>query len=152
MGNDSYFRDMFRYNAWANLALTESVAAASDPPARTLELLPHLVVAEQLWMARLRGEHMTIEVWPHYSVDECREWFPRLHEAWETYLDEKAGKLENEIVAYTNTAGDSYENRAWDILMHVLMHAVYHRGQIAADLKRHGFEPAYTDLIHYVRA
>jgi uncharacterized damage-inducible protein DinB len=38
-----------------------------------------------------------------------------------------------------------------DILMHVLMHGVYHRGQIAAAVRDRAGEPAYTDFIEAVR-
>jgi uncharacterized damage-inducible protein DinB len=35
--------------------------------------------------------------------------------------------------------------------MHVLLHSVYHRGQIALQMRSSGAEPAYTDFIHSVR-
>ncbi|MGH9479278.1 MAG: DinB family protein [Terriglobales bacterium] len=38
-----------------------------------------------------------------------------------------------------------------DILMHVALHSGYHRGQIAADMRSGGLEPAYTDYIHWRR-
>jgi len=38
-----------------------------------------------------------------------------------------------------------------DILTHVLLHSVYHRGQIAADLRAGGAQPPYTDFIHAAR-
>jgi len=33
----------------------------------------------------------------------------------------------------------------------VITHSTYHRGQIAADLRAAGVQPAYTDFIHGVR-
>jgi uncharacterized damage-inducible protein DinB len=36
-------------------------------------------------------------------------------------------------------------------LEHVIMHSVYHRGQIATDVRAAGFSPAYTDFIHVIR-
>ena len=38
-----------------------------------------------------------------------------------------------------------------DVLLHVVMHSVYHRGQAAADVRANGGTPAYTDFIHAVR-
>jgi uncharacterized damage-inducible protein DinB len=33
----------------------------------------------------------------------------------------------------------------------VVIHSAYHRGQIAADVRAAGHEPAYTDFIHATR-
>lgn len=38
-----------------------------------------------------------------------------------------------------------------DVLTHVIMHSVYHRGQIAAEVRASGSEPAYTDFIEAIR-
>jgi len=42
-------------------------------------------------------------------------------------------------------------SRVEDVLLHVVMHSVYHRGQAAADVRANGGTPAYTDFIHAVR-
>lgn len=54
-------------------------------------------------------------------------------------------------LTYKNTKGESWTNQTEDILMHVIVHSAYHRGQIAADVRAAGFTPAYTDFIHAVR-
>ena len=38
-----------------------------------------------------------------------------------------------------------------DVLLHVVMHSVYHRGQIATEVRAAGHTPAYTDYIQAVR-
>ena len=38
-----------------------------------------------------------------------------------------------------------------DLLHHVAMHGMYHRGQVAQDVRRQGGEPVSTDLIFYLR-
>jgi uncharacterized damage-inducible protein DinB len=37
------------------------------------------------------------------------------------------------------------------VLLHVIMHSAYHRGQIAMAMRAAGQQPAYTDFIHAVR-
>lgn len=54
-------------------------------------------------------------------------------------------------VAYRNSKGEFWTSSAGDILTHVVLHAAYHRGQIAAAVRGAGGEPAYTDFIHAVR-
>jgi uncharacterized damage-inducible protein DinB len=60
------------------------------------------------------------------------------------------GRLGEEI-PYVNSLGEAWTNRAGDLLEHAVLHGVYHRGQIAAALRRAGCEPAYTDFVHAVR-
>ena len=54
-------------------------------------------------------------------------------------------------MSYRNSQGETWSSRKDDILMHVVMHSAYHRGQIAADMRIAGLVPAYTDFIHSVR-
>ena len=53
--------------------------------------------------------------------------------------------------SYQNSKGEKFSSRQADILMHVVMHGAYHRGQIAAAIRAAGSEPAYTDFIHCIR-
>ena len=54
-------------------------------------------------------------------------------------------------VTYQNSKGETWSSRKDDILMHVITHSVYHRGQVAAAVRAAGFTPAYTDFIHSIR-
>ena len=54
-------------------------------------------------------------------------------------------------LAYKNSKGESFTSQKQDVLLHVVMHSAYHRGQIAADMRAAGFTPAYTDFVHAVR-
>ena len=47
--------------------------------------------------------------------------------------------------------GRTFTLPRWAILRHIVNHATYHRGQIAADLRAAGLTPPYTDFIHAVR-
>jgi len=37
----------------------------------------------------------------------------------------------------------------WVVLRHVVNHTTYHRGQVAAKLKRFGIQQAETDLVYW---
>jgi uncharacterized damage-inducible protein DinB len=54
-------------------------------------------------------------------------------------------------VTYKNSQGEDWTSRVEDILQHVIMHSVYHRGQIATEMRAAGLTPASTDFIHAVR-
>jgi uncharacterized damage-inducible protein DinB len=144
-------RRLFAYDDWANREALASLENAGSPPPRSLRFFSHIVAAEWLWLARLKRERKVIAVWPELTLGEGRTQIGGLRKAWRSYLEglDSAGLLEP--VTYLNSKGESWTNTVGDILIHVVMHSGYHRGQIAADLRASGHEPAYTDFIHAVR-
>jgi uncharacterized damage-inducible protein DinB len=54
-------------------------------------------------------------------------------------------------INYVNSKGESWSSQVDDILLHVITHSAYHRGQIASNMRAAGLTPAYTDFIHAVR-
>jgi len=146
-----YFRRLFAYDDWANREVLASLKTSGTPPSRSLKLMAHIVSAERLWLERLEQRKQTYPVWPEFSLAQCEAEAADLAALWQKYFGEnKSGKLA-EMVRYKNTKGESWTNSVEDILMHVVMHSAYHRGQIAADMRAAGHSPAYTDFIHGIR-
>lgn len=152
---DHYLR-LLAYNDWANREALASLERAAPPPERALERMAHVVAAEWLWLSRLRaaaGEaaEAPLPVWPRLTPAECAAYLADLPGAWRAYLGRLDDAALGQTAAYTNTQGEPWENRIDDIVMHVVMHGAYHRGQIAADLRAAGYTPVLTDFIHAVR-
>jgi uncharacterized damage-inducible protein DinB len=144
---------LFAYDYWANGEVLRACAAAEPLPAAALGRLAHILSAEGLWLNRLRRQPASLPVWPELTLPQCEAEIGRLHAAWRDYLEEvgrQSAGLEASI-PYKNSAGQSWNSRVEDILMHVIMHSAYHRGQIAADLRAAGFTPVNTDFIRGVR-
>jgi uncharacterized damage-inducible protein DinB len=149
----SRLRRLFRWDAWANRETLASLRAAGAPPAEAVRLLAHVVGTSWLWWARLRREPSPLPVWPELDLDGIAGQLPLLERAWDEALDGFArdpARLDEEI-AYVNSLGEPWTSAAGDILEHNVLHGGYHRGQIAAALRKAGHEPAYTDFIHAVR-
>ena len=144
-------RRMFDYDRWANREALASLSA-SPSQARGLKLMGHIVAAEALWHARLTGQNPELSVWPDLSPAQCEIWLSDLERLWNKYLERAVPAGLGERVAYTNTKGESFTSTVEDVLTHVVMHSAYHRGQIAADVRASGHQPAYTDFIHATRA
>ncbi len=144
-------RRLFSYDDWANREALGSLEKADPPPPRSLRYLSHIVGAERLWLARLERERKAMAVWPALTLEQCRSQIHELSGLWQEYLRGLDSSGLSESVAYFNSKGESWTNTVEDILMHVAMHSVYHRGQIAADMRSSGHEPAHTDFIHGVR-
>lgn len=132
---------LFAYNTWANREVI-----ASHPV--SLDVLAHIIGAEQLWLGRIRVDPTHAVVWPKLTLAECAAAVDRLDAEWQRVLDaEDRGRK----VEYTNSKGERWTNTVDDILTHVVLHGSYHRGQIATLVRQGGARPAYTDYIHCVR-
>ena len=146
-----YLREMFLYDDWANHEALSSLMEMEHPPERARKVMAHIVAAELLWMARLQQGQQKTPVWPEFGLSDCEHQLRELRQGWELFL---AGMTDSDLdreIAYTNSKGEQYANAVRDILMHVLMHGTYHRGQIAAAVRDRAGEPAYTDFIEAVR-
>ena len=57
----------------------------------------------------------------------------------------------NRLLKYNNYVGDYFESNVEQIMIHLVNHGSYHRGQVAMLLRQKGFEPVNTDYITYDR-
>ena len=141
----------FVYDDWANRETAASVARAAKPPQKALAVLAHIIGAEWLWYARISGTAPRTVVWPELTPTECIAHSTQLLDTWRDYLSGLGEHGLGRQVDYRNSKGEPWTSTIEDILMHVVMHSAYHRGQIATLLRDSGHEPAYTDFIHAVR-
>lgn len=146
-----HLQRLFIYDDWANRAVAAALEALPAPPPRSLKYMSHIVAAERLWLERLRVEKQTYPVWPDFTLEHCKLEIRGLREQWKSYLASLKEDGLSRALTYRNSKGESWSNSKEDILVHVLMHSAYHRGQIATDMRTAGFTPAYTDFIHGVR-
>jgi uncharacterized damage-inducible protein DinB len=140
---------LLRYDDWANRETLGSLIR--NPPPKSLRWMAHIVGAELLWLARLRNAPPIMAVWPDLDLDGCSEGLDEASRQWSEYLPTGGGLQPSDSVSYTNSKGEPWTSTVEDILIHVTIHSAYHRGQIAADVRSAGREPAYTDYIHAVR-
>ena len=138
---------LFRYEDWANREEVARLRTSSNPAA--LRLLGHIIGAQWLWYARLHRELPREAVWPELSLDDCERSLDLIGSFWSEYV---AGAPLDSTIQYVNSKGEPWESRVDDVLLHVLLHGAYHRGQIATVLRTGGEVPAYTDYIHCTRS
>ncbi|HKW27628.1 MAG TPA: DinB family protein [Terriglobales bacterium] len=146
-----YLRKLYVYDHWANQEVTRALRTAPQPPARSLRLMAHVVGTEWTWRSRILSESKKMAVWPQLTVEQILQEVAELKTAWTSYLGQLTPARLTEPASYTNSKGEHFSSQQGDILMHVVMHSAYHRGQIAADMRASGLEPVYTDFIHAVR-
>lgn len=141
------FQRLFAYDRWANreeVAHLRSVKA----PQRALEIFAHVIGTERLWLTRIRGDKNAVVVWPKLTVDDCETQIAALETEWNDIL---MNADRSRAVEYVNSKGERWMSTVDDILVHVILHGAYHRGQIAVVVRGSAQTPAYTDYIHCVR-
>ncbi len=144
-------RRSFRHDAWANREVAADLARDGEPPPDALRWLAHILAAERLWLDRLYGRPPSSPVWPDRAAASCRAEAANLADLWVEYLDSiDGGRLEQQI-EYVNSLGEPWKTTVADVLVHVLEHSAYHRGQIASAMRRRDREPVYTDYVHAAR-
>ena len=146
MENTDFLR-LFTYDAWANREALASIRSAGEPE-RPAKLLAHIIAGNWLWLSRMRREKSPMDVWPELSLEQCAAEISKLEDEWQKFLRTADLSVQS---SYQNSKGEQFSSRNGDILMHVVVHGAYHRGQIAAAVRSSGSEPAYTDFIHCIR-
>ena len=147
----AHFTRLFAYDGWANQEAVAALRTISPPPPRALKLMAHIVASQRLWMERLQHKPQTLPVWPEFTTEQCEQQASELTALWKQYLAASSEAQLAEAVSYKNSQGESWSSRKDDILMHLITHSAYHRGQVAMVVRDAGFTPAYTDFIHSIR-
>ena len=146
-----YLHRLFAYDDWANREVLSSLRTAPNPPPQSLKLTAHILSAEGLWLARLKQQKPALSVWPELALAQSEAEADAVGASWRSYLEQcREADLSHQI-RYVNSKGESWSSQVDDVLLHVITHSAYHRGQIASDMRAAGLTPAYTDFIHAIR-
>jgi uncharacterized damage-inducible protein DinB len=145
-----HLRRQFAYDAWANREVMAAIRTRAGDE-RALQLMSHIVAAERLWLERLEQKPQTLPVWPKADLNSCEAQAAELSRLWMEYLQGITGEDLARKISYKNSKGEVWVSTVEDVLIHVVVHSAYHRGQIASHMRSIGQTPAYTDFIHGVR-
>ena len=146
-----YLRREFAYDEWANREVLNAIRTGGGTDERSLQLMSHILAAEQVWLDRLKQQPQSVPVWPKPDLAQCEAQAAELGSKWLEFLDLITAGDVSQSISYKNSKGEAWTSTIVDILTHVVMHSAYHRGQIASQMLASGKTPAYTDFIHGVR-
>ena len=150
--NTTYLTGMLDYDCDVNGQLLEQLLGLSSVSGRTRDVFVHMLTAKQVWIKRLRGTDTSdIEIWPSIGLGECEQVIEDNRRAYRQFLGEISDAELNTTIRYKNSKGTEFKNSVQDVLMHVLIHGGYHRGQIARAVREAGGEPLVTDYVMYIR-
>jgi uncharacterized damage-inducible protein DinB len=130
-------------------ALEESETKNKD----LLKLVRHVAVAERVWLSRLQGKGTAqYALWEETDdLTAIRTMFEENAEQYRVYIEELEESELGRMIDYANQSGVPFRTSVRDILLQVLLHGQYHRGQINRALRIESAEPAQVDYITFAR-
>lgn len=147
----AHLQRLFCFVFWADRRTLESVRSTPAAHAEALPLLAHMVAAEHVWLARLEQREPRLAVWPTLTLAECTQFVAENETGYRALIDRLNDNQLAEVVHYRNAAGQEFATPVLDILLQVITHGGYHRGQIAKIIGRTGGTAINTDFIMFTR-
>ena len=151
-------KSLFGYKSWANSELFSLLAAL--PPEHSEQLhtcirtLNHIYVVDRIFRAHLGGEPRPFDATNtkatpsleqlRIDVEATDAWYGR-------YVSSLTASGLSEVLSFTFTDGDQGRMSREEILLHVLTHGGYHRGNVGQVLKSISVAPPrdlYTKFLH----
>ncbi len=130
---------------------------SSPPTSRPVTVLfgiiAHIAAAEWIWLERWKGSS-PVGPLPESEFETVEIATQRLRK-----IDHDLQELTSQLTpadldgsrGYKTTEGKAYYNVLSDMLLHVVNHSSYHRGQITTLLRQVGAVPQSTDFILFIR-
>ncbi|BFT75123.1 DinB family protein [Paenibacillus sp. P36] len=154
-------RNMYDFHVWANQTmLTHLKKLGKDVYTREIQsvfptvskVIAHIYVVDAGWLDMMQGKSMNEAMADSVpltadaeskSMEELEMMYVQLSERFKAYLDEQAS-LEETIVLDNPYAGVRETSRA-EMLLQVVNHGTYHRGNITAMLRQMGHASVMTE-------
>jgi uncharacterized damage-inducible protein DinB len=152
-------KSLFAYKAWANAELYALLGTlAADRHADTLHgcvrTLNHVYVVDRIFRAHLAGEPRPFDATNTRqtpTLGQLRDDVETTDAWYVAYVDGLAEPALAESISFTFTDGDAGRMSREEILLHVITHGGYHRGNVGERLQAASLAPPrdlYTKYLH----
>ena len=148
----AYFLRLYTYNHWANERYFTLFRTLPEVPERIHLLVSHVLVAQKLWLSRMKGKpDFTLHIWQTLPWNELEALAKENTINWLEYLSQADQTEFDREMSYVNFQKIPYISRISDVIIHTANHATYHRAQYAVLLRQAGIAPPNTDFITFAR-
>ncbi|MFB7815651.1 DinB family protein [Paenibacillus chitinolyticus] len=138
---------------WADGRILDALEESETKNKDLLKLVRHVAVAERVWLSRLQGKDSAqYSLWEEEEdLTAIRTMFEENAEQYRVYIEGLKESELDEMIDYASLIGDPFQTSVRDILLQVLLHGQYHRGQINRALRIESAEPVQVDYITFAR-
>lgn len=145
----SFVRNFLQYNHASNEKVISLMEKHIDEvPEKCIALFSHILNAQEIWNARILGKQPKYKVWDVSALAEFRYYNQTFLAGSIAILEEFNLELK---IDYHTSKGDPFTSSVQDILIHMVNHGSYHRGQIMQLLRNEVNDAISTDYIFYSR-
>ena len=156
-----YFIEQSDYQHWASAELFRSLDTLSDEQRQANiglffhdihNTVDHILIVTRNWRARFAGEFDQVKSYDVPLYPDWKELKPAVLEEFsqlKNWLTRKNPAWFDEVIEYPAADGAQRRARVTDGLIHVMTHAVHHRGQISAVCTRWHAPCPEMDFIIY---
>ncbi|MCM3626169.1 DinB family protein [Paenibacillus glycanilyticus] len=146
-------KSMMEHLYWADGRILDALEESETKNIDLLKLVRHVAVAERVWLSRLQGKGSAqYSLWEETdSLTEIRTMFEENAGQYRVYIEGLEESELDKMIDYANQSGDPFRTSVRDILLQVLLHGQYHRGQINRALRMESAEPVQVDYITFAR-
>ena len=149
------------YNIWANNAIAVFLEGKEDLLDKELissfptirKTLFHIADAQHIWLQRMTGTSLT--EWPSKTMNpgEAVTAMQNTAMSLAIHAADKGDSFYNEVITFKAMDGTEYRETNGNIIMHVVNHSTFHRGQLITMFRNAGLEGKMprTDFIAYLR-
>jgi uncharacterized damage-inducible protein DinB len=116
-----------------------------------LSTLTHIFGADRLWYSRFRGDSLNTLSLPGESLTMqslATQWPPLLNE-FAAWVRSHSPEYLAAPLPWTNLRGEAKSEKRYKLLLHIVNHATYHRGQVVTMVRQAGGDVLSTDLLFY---
>ncbi|TCP29422.1 putative damage-inducible protein DinB [Scopulibacillus darangshiensis] len=157
----NYAIDMYGYNVWANKTIINRLKELPNDVYQkeitsvfpsVSSVLAHIYIADRGWLGVLSGKEMKEafamedelrERTEKMGIEEMETMFNDLSEQYKAFLEQN-NDLDKKTIL-NNTWTGKRETSLSEIVLHVVNHGTYHRGNITAMLRQMGHASVMTD-------
>ena len=156
--SNATLKSLFGHKAWANSELFALLTTLPEQHAEQvhtcIRTLNHIYVVVRLFRARLSGEPSPFEATNTKatpSLEQLRQEVAATDTWYQTYVSGISDEELSSVLDFTFADGDAGRMSKEEILLHVLTHGGYHRGNVGQVLKSISVAPPrdlYTRFLH----
>jgi uncharacterized damage-inducible protein DinB len=150
--------ELFEHNYWARDRQLEVCAGLTQEQflrpmggsfASLRDTLAHLLFVEWVWLERWSGRspRTAPPMDGLETLDALAARWREVESAMRAFLETLNDEALTRPVSYVNLQGESWSYPLGRMLLHVLNHQSYHRGQVATLLRQLGVRPPHVDFL-----
>lgn len=153
----------FEYDRWANARML-GVAVGLSPELLLKDLgssfgsirntLAHILSAEWAWLERWKGTSpkQMLDPTGFPDVGTLRVRWVQVEKDQQAFLRGLTQERLEADVDYFNLQGEPVTLPLWQLMLHMINHSSYHRGQVTTMFRQVGAKPVATDLVGFYRS